>query len=111
MDLVKISQNTVARKKEIESDLSKITPILNTAQEAVNSIKRDNVSEICSLKTPPQAILDVLSSVLMLPSIKDLSWVSMKNFLGKRRIKEEILNFDARRIKPVIIKQVRDLVS
>ena len=34
----------------------------------------------------------------------------MKNFLGKRRIKEEILNFDARRIKPVIIKQVRDLI-
>jgi hypothetical protein len=29
---------------------------------------------------------------------EDTSWVAMKTFLGKRSVKEDILNFDAHRI-------------
>lgn len=55
---------------------------------------------------PPEPIADVLGAVLMLLGIRDTSWLSMKKFLGNRGVKEEILNFDARRIDPQLRAQV-----
>lgn len=55
---------------------------------------------------PPEPIADVLGAVLMLLGIRDTSWLSMKKFLGNRGVKDEILNFDARRIDPQLRAQV-----
>lgn len=55
---------------------------------------------------PPEPIADVLGAVLMLLGIRDTSWLSMKKFLGNRGVKEDILNFDARRIDPHLRAQV-----
>lgn len=56
---------------------------------------------------PPEPIADVLGAVLMLLGIRDTSWLSMKKFLGNRGVKEDILNFDARRIDPQLRAKVR----
>ncbi len=95
------------QKQEIEEELSSITPILESAKIAVGGIKNDNLTEIRSLKMPPEPISDVLSAVLLLLGILDTSWLSMRKFLGNRGVKEEILNFDARRIT----KEMRTAVS
>lgn len=55
---------------------------------------------------PPEPIADVLGAVLMLLGIRDTSWLSMKKFLGNRGVKEDILNFDARRIDPQLRAKV-----
>ncbi|KAL3666923.1 hypothetical protein V7S43_007870 [Phytophthora oleae] len=109
--LAKAETSTNARKREIEQELSEITPILQTAMEAVGNIKSDNLNEIRSLKMPPEPIHDVLSAVLMLLGIQDTSWNSMKKFLGNRGVKEDILNYDAHRITPEISKAVTKLVK
>lgn len=109
--LGKAEEATNARKREIESELSEINPILQTAKEAVGNIKSDNLNEIRSLKMPPEPIHDVLSAVLMLLGIQDTSWNSMKKFLGNRGVKDDILNYDARRITPDISRAVTKLVK
>ncbi|TMW62553.1 hypothetical protein Poli38472_005171 [Pythium oligandrum] len=109
--LAKAEEATTARKREIEQELGDITPILQSAKEAVGNIKSDNINEIRSLKMPPEPIHDVLSAVLMLLGIQDTSWNSMKKFLGNRGVKEDILNYDARRITPDISKAVTKLVK
>ncbi|KAL4105900.1 hypothetical protein PRIC1_003955 [Phytophthora ramorum] len=109
--LAKAETATNARKREIEQELGEITPILQTAMEAVGNIKSDNLNEIRSLKMPPEPIHDVLSAVLMLLGIQDTSWNSMKKFLGNRGVKEDILNYDAHRITPEISKAVTKLVK
>lgn len=63
-----------------------------------------------SLRAPPPVIRDVLEGVLRLMGIFDMSWTSMKSFLGKRTIKEEILNFDARNVTPQIRESVSELL-
>lgn len=63
-----------------------------------------------SLKMPPEPIADVLGAVLMLLGIRDTSWLSMKKFLGNRGVKEDILNFDARRIDPQLRAKVLQLI-
>ena len=40
---------------------------------------------------------DVLEGVLLLMGQEDTSWAAMKAFLGKRSVKEDIINYDARR--------------
>ena len=42
---------------------------------------------------------------------QDTSWTSMKSFLGKRGIKDEIAMFDARNISPESRNQVEQLLE
>lgn len=100
-----------ARKSDIEHKLSDIQPILDTAREAVGSIRSDHLTEIRSLKTPPEAIRHVLSGVLRLMGNLDNSWNAMKSFLGNKGVKDQIMNFDAHRITPEIRKSVQELIK
>ncbi len=86
------------RKKIIESQLADVEPLIKKAKESVGQIKNENITEIRSLRAPPALIRDLLEGVLCLMGIYDTSWSSMKTFLGKRTVKEEIINFNARNI-------------
>eukprot|EP00981_Chlorochromonas_danica_P004240 scaffold857_cov152-Ochromonas_danica.AAC.23 len=99
-------QKTQERKQEIENELAEIQPILDSAKTAVGSIRSEHLNEIRSLTAPPEAIADVLAAVLTLLGVQDLSWQSMKRFLSNRGVKDDILNFDAKRISPELRKTV-----
>lgn len=98
------------RKAGVESELSRIAPVLKAAQAAVGNIKSDNLNEIRMLKMPPEAIRDVMEGVLRVMGNFDTSWVSMKRFLGNRSVLSEILNFDSRKITPEIRAGVQELL-
>uniref|UniRef100_A0ABD2XKY5 Dynein heavy chain, cytoplasmic n=1 Tax=Trichogramma kaykai TaxID=54128 RepID=A0ABD2XKY5_9HYME len=85
------------RKADIELELGKVKPLVDQASQAVAGISSDALSEVRSLRAPPAAVRDVLEGVLRLMGIKDTSWNSMKTFLAKRGVKEEIRGWDARR--------------
>ncbi|PRP81711.1 hypothetical protein PROFUN_10811 [Planoprotostelium fungivorum] len=104
-----IAMNT--SKVEIEGKLSNIQPILDAARAAVGSIRSDNLVELKSLKTPPQAVRDVLMGVLALMGYQDNSWNGMKAFLGKSGVKDNILAFDARAITTEIRQQVEAILK
>jgi dynein heavy chain 2 len=104
-------QKTRERKREIESELAEIQPVLDSAKQAVGSIKPEHLNEIRSLTAPPEAIADVLSAVLMMLGVQDLTWSSMKKFLGNRGVKDDILNFDASRISNELRKNVAKLIK
>jgi len=88
------------RKGGIEEELSDIQPLIDAACKAVGQIKSDNLTEIKSLKMPPDAIRDVLEGVLILMGQTDTSWSSMRKFLSSRSVKDEIINFDAHTVVP-----------
>ncbi|CAH1986240.1 unnamed protein product [Acanthoscelides obtectus] len=92
------NQKLMRRKKEIEIELSEVEPLIQQARSAVGNIKSEALSEIRSLRAPPEIIRDILEGVLRLMGIQDTSWNSMKTFLAKRGVKEEIRSFDATRI-------------
>jgi dynein heavy chain 2 len=78
------------RKKAIDVELAEIEPLIQEASAAVGNIKSESLSEIRSLRAPPDVIRDILEGVLRLMGILDTSWNSMKTFLAKRGVKEEI---------------------
>ncbi|PSN45379.1 Cytoplasmic dynein 2 heavy chain 1 [Blattella germanica] len=73
---------------------------MESLKDPVGNIKSESLSEIRSMRAPPDIIRDILEGVLRLMGILDTSWNSMKTFLAKRGVKEEIRTFDARRINP-----------
>ncbi|NWH43496.1 DYHC2 protein, partial [Fregata magnificens] len=99
------------RKRKIEDELKEVQPLVNEAKLAVGNIKPESLSEIRSLRMPPDIIRDILEGVLRLMGIFDTSWVSMKSFLAKRGVREDIATFDARNIPKEIRESVEELLS
>lgn len=109
-EMTEAERETLTRKEGIEEELSEIKPILDKAKRAVGKIRAEHLTELRSFKMPPEPVADVLSGVLMLLGINDVSWVSMKRFLGNRGVKEEILEYNPERITEDIFDRVSDLL-
>lgn len=107
------SEQTEISKKKIlvEQELASVEPLIQEAKSKVGDIRSESLSEIRSLRAPPPVIKDVLDGVLRLMGIYDTSWNGMKQFLAKRTVKEEILNFDARKIEKSSLKEVQKLLE
>ena len=105
-DNVKINK----RKSEVEVELSDIQPMVDEAQKAVGSIRKESLDELKSLRMPPEPVHDVLSAVLRLMGNYDTSWNSMKDFLKGRSVIPSLMNFDPRLIKPEVRDDVNNLV-
>ncbi|KAF2973673.1 hypothetical protein EK904_004515 [Melospiza melodia maxima] len=99
------------RKRKIEDELKEVQPLVTEAKLAVGNIKPEALLEIRSLRMPPDIIRDILEGVLRLMGIFDTSWVSMKSFLAKRSVREDIGSFDARNIPKEIRASVEELLS
>ena len=84
---------------------------IQEARSAVGSIKSESLSEIRSLRAPPEAIRDILQAVLLFMGILDTSWEAMRKFLSSSGVKEQIIGFDARRITKDVHKKVSALVA
>ncbi|XP_063840903.1 LOW QUALITY PROTEIN: cytoplasmic dynein 2 heavy chain 1-like [Scylla paramamosain] len=99
------------RKKNIDEELAEIEPLVREAKEAVGNIKSEALSEIRSLRAPPEVIRDILEGVLRLMGVQDTSWNSMKTFLAKRGIKEEIRSYDPRDVTSENRRSVEKLLK
>jgi dynein heavy chain 2 len=69
------------QKKLIEEQLKEVEPLLQEARKAVGSIKSESLSEIRSLRAPPEAIRDILQAVLLFMGILDNSWEAMRKWV------------------------------
>lgn len=99
------------RKKAIDIELSEIEPLVQEARKAVGNIKPETLSEIRALRAPPEVIRDILEGVLRTMGVFDTSWGSMRSFLARRGVKEDIQNFDARKINSDIRESVQELLE
>ncbi|KAH9593148.1 Dynein heavy chain region D6 P-loop domain [Trypanosoma melophagium] len=103
-------EEILVKRQKVEDELSGIKPSLEAAREAVSSIRSEQLNEIRSLKAPPEPVRDVLEGVLALLGVTDVSWQSMRKFLGERGAKERILDFDAHKVTTAIRENVSRLL-
>ena len=76
--------------------------MIDEALMQVGSISKAHLDELKSLRMPPEPCHDVLSAVLRLFENTDNSWNNMKRFLGTKGFIEQVINYNARDIKPEI---------
>ncbi len=65
-------ERVAERQAECDRDLQKALPALKAAEEALNTLNRNNLTELKSFATPPAAILKVTASlqILLAPQSK-----------------------------------------
>lgn len=79
-----IEEDVSIKAKLCEEDLHKAEPMLVAAQEALNTLNKNNITELKSFGTPPPAVINVCAAVLVLFSSKggklprDRSWKACK---------------------------------
>ncbi|NXL59531.1 DYH17 protein, partial [Chordeiles acutipennis] len=83
-----INTNVAEKQRACETDLAKAEPALVAAQEALNTLNKNNLTELKSFGTPPDAVVNVTAAVMILTAPrgiipKDKSWKAAKVMMGK----------------------------
>ncbi|KAJ8925640.1 hypothetical protein NQ315_009485 [Exocentrus adspersus] len=108
---VKVIEEDVSVKAKIcQEDLAKAEPALVAAQAALNTLNKNNLTELKSFATPPEAVVAVCGAVLVLFAKKgkipkDRSWKECKLMMAKvDQFLNDLINYDKDNMQPEIVK-------
>lgn len=78
-----IEEDVMIKAKICADDLAKAEPALIAAQEALNTLNKNNLTELKAFGSPPEAVVTVTAAVLVLFSKRgkiprDRSWKACK---------------------------------
>lgn len=98
-------------KKANEEELRRAKPELDKAAEALNTLNRNNLTELKSFGSPPDIVVKVCAAVLVLFSKtklpKDRSWKQCKLMMNKvDEFLASLINFDKDNIPTEVIKEI-----
>lgn len=112
-----IEESVTAKAKLCEDDFKKAQPALLAAQEALNTLNKNNLTELKSFGSPPEAVVNVCSAVLVLFSPKgripkDRSWKACRGIMGNvDKFLEKLVNYDKKHIHPDVIKALQPYLA
>ena len=101
------------KQKSCQNDLAKAEPALLAAGRALDTLNKNNLSELKAFAQPPPAVLMVTSAciVLLAPSNKipkDRSWKSCKTIMGKvDQFLDSLIHYDKENIGENNLKEVQ----
>jgi dynein heavy chain len=108
---VKIIEEDVSVKQKIcADDLAKAEPALIAAQQALNTLNKNNLTELKSFTQPPEAVVSVTAAVLTLFSSKgripkDRSWKACKGMMTRvDKFLDDLINYDKENMHAEVVK-------
>ncbi|XP_018562388.1 dynein beta chain, ciliary-like [Anoplophora glabripennis] len=115
---VKVIEEDVSVKAKIcQEDLLKAEPALVAAQAALNTLNKNNLTELKSFATPPEAVVAVCGAVMVLFSKKgkipkDRSWKECKLMMAKvDQFLNDLINYDKDNMAPEIVKATQEYLK
>lgn len=105
------------KKDDCEQDLAKALPALEAAQQALNTLDKNNLTEMKSFPNPPSAVLVVASAVLVLLApngkvSKDRSWKAAKAMMGNvDKFLEQLKTYNKDNIPDTCLREVQVYVK
>lgn len=108
-----IAEEVSKKQRDCEEDLVKAEPALSAAQEALNTLNKANLTELKSFGSPPGAVTNVTSAVMVLLAPKgkvpkDRSWKAAKIVMAKvDAFLDALINYDKENIHPEVIKAIQ----
>jgi dynein heavy chain 1 len=92
--LEKQEAEVASRKKIVLEDLAKAEPAVEEAKASVSNIKRQHLTEVRSMSSPPQGVKLALDSVCTLIGHKVTDWKSVQAIVRKDDFIASIINFN-----------------
>ncbi|XP_067860408.1 dynein axonemal heavy chain 9-like [Heptranchias perlo] len=108
-----IAEEVTRTQRDCEEDLAKAEPALIAAQEALNTLNKNNLTELKSFGTPPSAVTNVAAAVLVLTATggkipKDRSWKAAKVMMAKvDGFLDSLINFNKENIHESCLKAIQ----
>ncbi|KAG2427037.1 hypothetical protein HYH02_014682 [Chlamydomonas schloesseri] len=112
-----------AIKQECENDLAEAMPAFNAAIKALNTLTKNDISEVKGMKAPPQPVRMVMQAVCMLKGlqptkVKDKDgrwgldwWETSKRMLSDMGFLDSLMTFDKDNIPAEVITALQPLLS
>jgi len=115
------AEQATAIKNECENDLAEALPLLNSALEALDTLKKQDIDEVKAMKNPPAGVKLVMEAVCVMRDIKpekipDPSgsgkmvqdyWKPSVKMIGDPKFLSSLKAYDKDQIPPHIIKRIR----
>ncbi|XP_068120652.1 dynein axonemal heavy chain 9 isoform X1 [Hyperolius riggenbachi] len=108
-----IAEEVGRKQRDCETDLAKAEPALIAAQEALNTLNKNNLTELKSFGSPPSAVTNVTAAVMVLTAPggkipKDRSWKQARVVMGKvDGFLDSLINFNKENIHENCIKAIQ----
>lgn len=83
-----IAADVAERQKQCEEELIKAEPALVAATEALNTLNRNNLTELKTFAQPPPGVVNVVAAVMCLCAHegripKERAWKDCRKFMGR----------------------------
>lgn len=110
-----------AIKDDCEADLAEAIPALESAMEALDTLKPVDITNVKALKNPPPAVRLVMEAICVMKSIKPLRikdpggsgkmiddyWGPSQKLLGDSHFLQGLKSYDKDNIDPTVIANIR----
>ncbi|KAM6111100.1 LOW QUALITY PROTEIN: dynein axonemal heavy chain 17 [Pterocles gutturalis] len=105
-----INKKVAEKQKACETDLAKAEPALKAAHEALDTLNKNNLTELKSFGSPPAAVVNVTAAVMVLTAPqgripRDRTWKAAKAMMGKvDTFLDSLKKFDKEHIPEACLK-------
>ena len=106
---LKKQESAIAEKKAcVLADLSQVEPAVKDAQQAVQSIKKQNLVEVKSMSNPPPPVKMALESICLLLGEQTTDWKVIRSVLMRDNFIHTIVNFQTDNITDDIRQKMKN---
>ncbi|XP_053593671.1 dynein beta chain, ciliary [Microplitis demolitor] len=115
--VAEIKERVSLRQKRCDEDLAKAEPAVRQAEAALDTLNKNNLTELKSFGTPPEAVAIVAQAVLVLFSPKgkipkDRSWKACKAMMGGAdAFLSALRKYDKENIHPDVVKAIQPYIN
>lgn len=95
---------------DAEADLKEALPALEAATNALNSLNKNDISEIKAYTKPPDIVAMVMEAVMVLRKSKP-EWSEAKRQLADPNFIKQLINFDKDNMSDKVLRKIRNYVT
>lgn len=107
MESHEAEKTIIMEKSEAQEILNQALPALLEATEALNSLNKNDITEIKSFAVPPEPVQVVTECVAILLGYKEVNWKVSKQMMSDPRFLTTLKSLDADNITPRQQSQIR----
>lgn len=108
-ELSRQSQEVAAVAAEAQADLDVALPALNAAVKALDSLTKNDITEVKAFKNPPVAVKVTMEGICIMLERK-ADWDEAKKLLGENDFLNKLKLYDKDNIKEAIIKKIQKFI-
>jgi dynein heavy chain 1 len=96
------------KQRAVMEDLSKVEPAVREAQQAVQSIKKQNLIEVRSMVNPPAPVKLAMESICLLLGEPSNDWKSIRSMIVSENFISTIVNFNSENLSDQTRRLMRE---